>query len=205
MRKILFCAVVFCMALTISTAAWAEQGPYIRANVGAAFLTDSDITSPAGTSTIEFDSGLALDAALGYRFGMWRFEGEVGYQKNGIDRVSDATGSTVASGDYSSYSAMANVYADFYNRTCVTPFITAGIGAAKIKVDDLSVGGTSIGTASDAVFAYQVGAGLGYAVNENLTFDLRYRYFGTEDPGFDNNWKTEFGAHTISLGLRCNF
>jgi len=42
-----------------------------------------------------------------------------------------------------------------------------------------------IGSEDDTVFAYQIGAGAGYAVNKNITIDLKYRYFATEDPDFE--------------------
>lgn len=205
MRSIITGGISLLLVLILAGPAWAENGLYMRGALGAGFLSDSDISNPTGTSKNEFDNGWSVDAALGYRSGMWRVEGELGYQKNGIDQVSDSTGIRAASGDYNNTSLLVNVYADFANATSFTPFLTTGMGVAKIKIKDFMVGATPVGTASDVVFAWQIGAGVGYEIKSDLTIDFQYRYFGTRDPKFDNGWRTEYGTNNISLGLRYNF
>lgn len=116
---------------------------------------------------------------------MFRAEGEIGYQKNDFDKVTGFGITLNASGDVSCLSFLANGYIDFHNSTPFTPFISAGIGVANIDANDFRIGGFLIGSEDDTVFAYQMGAGVGYAVNKNITIDLKYRYFATEDPDFE--------------------
>ncbi len=56
----------------------------------------------------------------------------------------------------------------------------------------------------DTVFAYQVGAGVGYAVTEKVSFDVKYRYFATSDPEFDTT-KAEYSSHNVYAGIRVTF
>ena len=65
--------------------------------------------------------------------------------------------------------------------------------------------GISLVDDDDTVLAYQVGAGLGYAVNATTTIFVDYRYFATEDPEFSYSQEAEIDSHNISLGLRYNF
>ena len=58
--------------------------------------------------------------------------------------------------------------------------------------------------ADDTVFAWQVGAGIGYALTPQLTFDLKYRYFATSDPEFDGT-EVEYASHNVYAGIRLHF
>ncbi|MEN6487399.1 MAG: outer membrane beta-barrel protein [Smithella sp.] len=182
----------------------AAPGPYITGNMGMSFLTDSDMSDPYGTVTLEFDPGFATSFAGGYNFGMFRVEGEIGYQINDIDKVSAGGYSANASGDVTALSLMANGYFDFVNKTPFTPYITAGIGMARLDVNDFAIRRVWIGDSDDTVFAYQFGAGIAYAINKNFSIDLRYRYFATSDPDFDGV-DSEFASHNVYLGLRYSF
>jgi outer membrane immunogenic protein len=182
----------------------AGPGPYITANFGMSFLMDSDFSEPGATGTLEYDPGFATSFAAGYNFGMFRVEGEIGYQFNDIDKGTVNSGrrsfsGSVSGGDMTAYSLMANGYFDFLNTTPFTPFIIAGLGVAKLEINDL--GGYDF---DDTVFAYQFGAGVGYAINHNFNIDLTYRYFATEDPEFGAS-QAEFASNNVYLGLRYNF
>lgn len=131
---------------------------------------DSTATYPATpgySEEYEFDSGLALGLALGYKFGQARVEGEVAYQKNDIDDVTSSTGVRLSalgpfSGDAKATSLLLNGYYDFANDSAFTPYLTAGLGFAKVKVGlDLTGVGGGVTSDSDTVFAYQIGAGIG--------------------------------------------
>ena len=50
----------------------------------------------------------------------------------------------------------------------------------------------------DTVFAYQLGAGLGYEINPNLTISLDYRFFATVDPDFTSRAGIEFSTENMS-------
>jgi len=187
---------------------YAADGPYLSANVGLAMLSDSDVTDPAIPVAIElsYDTGWKLGAALGYRLSNFRVEGEVSYQKNDIDETKVMGMSFDSTGDVSGVALLVNGYYDFTNSTAFTPYISAGLGYAKVEVNDYNIVGSNISDSNedDSVFAYQFGAGVGYSVNENVTIDLKYRYFSTSDPKFDT-LEVEVASHDIILGLRYNF
>lgn len=184
-----FCFVVFLMLSGVAAA----QGPYMSVNMGMGFLEDSDL-SGSKTGTLEYDPGFAATLAGGYNFGMFRAEGEFGYQMNDVDTYSGGSGN----GDVAAYSFLVNGYVDFVNKTAFTPYLTIGLGMAQVECNDF------LNDADDTVFAYQVGAGVGYAITEKITVDLKYRYFGTDDPEFDGV-ESEFASHNVYLGLRYNF
>jgi opacity protein-like surface antigen len=179
-----------------------------------AFLADSDVTEQGystETLTLEFDPGFATSFAGGVNFGMFRVEGEIGYQINDIDRVTG--GGYSYNANVYCLSFLANGYIDFVNSSRFTPYISAGIGIANVGVesddDDYYCDGYSCYDSDyydddDTVFAYQVGAGVAYAINKNMTLDLKYRFFATEDPNLYRS-KAEFKSHNIYFGFRFTF
>jgi len=207
MKKIILLLLNCLIVFSFFTTAYAT-GPYVSGNIGLALLTDSDLTdstAPGVTIELESDMGVALGIALGYSFSNnTRIEGELTYQMNDIDQENMIGVGLAAAGDTSALAFLLNGYYDFVSNSKWTPFISAGIGIAKIEVDDFSVFGTLIGSDDDTVLAYQVGAGVGYAVNEKVTIDLKYRYFGTSDPKFGTT-EAEYSSHNFYFGIRRSF
>ena len=211
MKKTLSVFVALFMLLMLPVVSFsAAPRPYISGQLGVAFLADSDLSIPSEdvTATLEFDPGLATSFAGGVNFGMFRVEGEIGYQQNDVDKFSACyggdCGSAKASGDVSVLSMLGNFYVDFVNSSPVTPFITAGLGIARVEINDLSTVGEYIGGSDDTVFAYQFGVGLAFAINKNMAIDLKYRYFATADPDFDGV-EGEFASHNVYCGFRYTF
>ncbi len=182
------------------------QGPYFAARLGVCFLDDATLSEEGVPCTIdtEFDTGMVIEGAVGYDFGMFRAEVEIGYRKNDIDEFSALGGSASGDGDFDALSLMANGYLDLENQTAFTPYIGAGIGSAKVSVNDMSIGGILLGDEDDSVFAYQFGVGVGYSATESLIIDLAYKYFATSDPDFDPV-EAEYDSHNISIGIRYTF
>jgi opacity protein-like surface antigen len=61
----------------------------------------------------------------------------------------------------------------------------------------------------DTAFTWQLGAGVAYAVNDNVTVDAGYRYvdcenfdFGSDDEGYDI---VDTSAHEFYIGARYAF
>jgi opacity protein-like surface antigen len=185
----------------VSKAKSVQKVPYMSGNLGVSFFHNGDSNSEV---TVKFHPGLALDGAAGYKYGKLRAEGEIGYQINDADKCIISGNGRSASGDVKAYSFLINGYYDFINKTAFTPYITAGIGVARLELNDLTVAGFKVGSFDDTVFAYQVGAGIGYAINNKFTADLKYRFFSTKDPELMGT-KAEFASHNIYLGLRYNF
>lgn len=191
------------LALLLSSPAYcadAVTGFYVSGNLGLAMPSDSDGTVEGAPNAFHtsYDTGWAIGAALGYNFGNIRLEGEVAYQKADEDKAGYVNSQQDSTYDKSARSFLINGYYDFTNSSAFTPYLSAGLGQAKIK---WSGEGESL---KDTVFAYQVGAGVGYALNKNVTIDAKYRYFATSDPKFDVT-EMEFASHNLLLGVRVNF
>lgn len=203
MKKIvLLCAC--CFLLFATSIASAAGGMYVSGNVGMAFPTDSAIKDPAFAGVkpkLEYDSGFAFAGAIGTKFDQARLEAEISYQKSDFDKMMGVP----ISGDATILAGLINGYYDFKTASTITPFITGGLGFAKVEANDMAVPSLGVppGSDDDTVFAYQVGAGVGYAVNETVNIDLKYRYLGTTDLEFGTT-KVEVGTHNVMLGIRVN-
>ena len=91
---------------------------------------------------------------------------------------------------------MANAYYDIDTGSDITPYIMAGAGLAHV---DMSW------DEDDDVFAWQVGAGLGFEVAECTTLDLGYRYLKPNKFDTDSSHEAKWAVHNIMLGLRYQF
>lgn len=196
--------VVVLTALLMSSfavGAMAAEGPYLSGNLGITMPTDSDVSEAGISGEISYDAGFAIGAALGYNFGVGRVEGEIGYKTADADEIEvDGLGSASIDGDMSVFSVMANGYIDLNASPTVKPYLMAGIGMANVALDSNDVDVDD----DDTVFAYQVGAGVGFALNNKVTLDIGYRYMGTEDPEIEGT-DVEYGSHNVLAGVRVQF
>jgi opacity protein-like surface antigen len=211
MKKILVSIAGCAALLAFSSMAECAEGPYVGGNIGFAIPNDSDLSEPGVSGTIESETGYALGVVAGIDLGITRVDGEVAYQKNDLDTITLTifglgTASSSITGDISSLTFLVNGYYDFKNTSPLTPYVSAGFGFSRVEVSDISVPGIGPITASedDTVFAYQVGAGVGYAITPELTIDAKYRYFGTSDPSFGGT-EAEYSSHNFYGGLRVSF
>ncbi len=161
-----------------------EPGAYISASVGIGI--PEDVEYQDGYKD-EMKNGLALNGAIGYDFGGARLEAAVGYQKHDFKYYDD---------DLSLLTVMGNVYYDFDAGSGVKPYLMAGAGLAHVEASWAD---------SDDVFAWQVGAGLGFKVAECTTLDLGYRYLKPSKFEVDGYPDQKWAVHNIMLGLRYNF
>ena len=107
-----------------------------------------------------------------------------------------------------------NAYWDFHNDTAFTPYIGGGIGMGFIqsKYEVNAPGLSDSYNETNTVFAWNAGAGVAYAITDNLSADLAYRFVGL---GYHENDKTVDGqkfkvgmapyANEFSLGIRYTF
>ena len=209
MNKNLLIIFVCVPALFFSATVHSAEGLYISGNLGFAMASDSDLTDstvPGVTVKTEFDTGLAFAAALGYDFNRFRVEGEISYQTNDVDKIGALGVFFDATGDATALSFLINGYFDFVNSSAFTPYISAGLGYAQVEFNDLNISGSGFPGSSDddSVFAYQIGIGVGYAVTEKVTIDVKYRYFGTEDSEYDTT-EGEFASNNFLYRVRINF
>jgi len=129
-----------------------------------------------------------------------------GYKTGGTGPTT-ITGTAHSSGDLTAFSLMANVWYDFDLGTPVVPFIGAGIGTAKLdlsydaRVTFPSTTTSTHGDASDWVFAWQLGAGLGYELGNGMTLSAQYRYFATGDASVRDGQSVDVKANEVLIGL----
>lgn len=186
-------------ALALPAAAMAQQadsrGFYVGAGGAFNYLDDPDVKGGAVDGKIDAGSGWGATVTAGYAFGGPRVELEAGYRSNNGKDCPEG-----CSGDVDTASAMVNVLYDFDTGTRFTPYVGAGIGAARTKVEDIG---------KKTVFAYQGIVGASYAVTNELSAFADYRYFATEDvkgtsPG-GSDVKVENENHTGMIGVRYMF
>ncbi len=184
----------------------ADKGFYVGAGFGANWTRDSDLTGTGINTSADFDTGWAGLLSAGWAYGNgFRSELELGHRRNDLDSLSGAAGGT---GDASGWNGMVNVLYDFKTGTPFTPYLGAGLGAARVSLEASPVGASRIDD-SDSAFAYQGIAGVGYRLNENAQVFADYRYFATTGLDFATAAGTsvdaDYGNHTLMVGLRFSF
>ena len=204
-------------ALLAAAPAAAGDGLYVRGAIGASFAGDqtgSYDDRPLSVDT-DHDMGPAVAGAVGYHVtDNFRLEGEMSYRTNDVDSGTLSIAGTPIDlqnpkGDTTAGALMANAAYDFNQIDApVVPYVTGGIGLARVEYDLREDGGRWWDD-SDTVFAWQLGLGAKYQATESLDIDLGYRYFATDDPSIQDAGgdalESEYQSHTVTLGAQYNF
>lgn len=211
MMKTRFLALVTALGMGGATSlAHAQDTWYVSIQGGGSFLSDTDLKG-LGLET-EFDPGFSASGSAGVALrNNLRFEAEVSFAQNDIDQFSAAGVSVAGGGDVDALAFMANAFYDLDIGGPWQVYVGGGAGVARVSVDDLEIlgVGVSLKEDDDAVFAYQAGAGMGYRISPSTTVTLDYRFFGTADPDFQDefgdSFEAEYQRHDLRLGLRFRF
>jgi opacity protein-like surface antigen len=163
--------------------------------LAAAGPADTDFEDAFG---IDYKRGIDVDAIIGYDFGMFRLEGEIGYKRAKVDEFeindSDIAAINVAlnrpsgagdpgtpglaalssadfdlGGNVRVWSAMVNGLVDFGDEDGLSFYVGGGAGRARVK---------AFGD-RDSAWAFQGIVGARYALSRNIDLGLKYRYFRT--------------------------
>ncbi|MEI6758385.1 MAG: outer membrane beta-barrel protein [Chlorobium sp.] len=148
--------------------------PYVSVSAGLGILNNSDVTVSGTTykDAAEYKSAVPFGAAVGVKLDEYRVEAAVGYQSYTMDKRGLVS---VSGADVSGLSFMANGYRDFpLKNSGIIPYLTAGLGIAKVKGADTS---SAVFSLDQSKFAWQAGAGLGIKASDNVIVDLGYRYY----------------------------
>jgi len=232
MRKYLLAATA--VAAIVSSPAIARDGSvYVGIEGGVLFPKDNDadvfadftttqvpgtpvLAAPLDTDFedafgIEYKRGVDIDAIIGYDFGLFRLEGEIGYKSAKVDEfeiddsdiaaINAALNRPSGAGDPGApglaptsaddfdlggrvkvWSAMVNGLVDFGNEDGLSFYLGGGVGRARAK---------AFGDRDNA-WAFQGIVGARYAVSSNIDLGLKYRYFQTG--------KLNFSEDPIALG-----
>jgi opacity protein-like surface antigen len=177
-----------------------------------------------------FGDKIAVGMETALPSGKLRTELEIGLNTK-VRTISKAKGyeEEVTKAETDNITYMLNAYYDFNTGTKFTPYFGFGLGIAninsKIKYDSVALEGQNTrGDTETNNFAYNLGIGIGYAVNERISVDFGYRYtdFGTvEEPAkytegvigkegvsFKESYvltHSKFSAQEVLLGIRYSF
>ncbi len=202
-----------------------EYTPYVSAKVSYA-KTDVDYSQMHGKTYRSSDlddkvwgAKLAVGVATPVPHGAVRTELEYAFSQTFKADFTDAEtakagGRAKMKGDINTY--MLNAYYDIDTGTKFTPYVGAGMGVARLKArGNVDFDGERVSDFSKSKnnFAWQLGAGAAYALTDNVSVDVGYRYTdagkvnGTASFTGDDkpSIKTETTMHEFLLGARYSF
>lgn len=215
-------------------------GWYLRGDVGVGIMnrTSFDFEPNPLNGPTDFkiqhnsiDDTTILRAGIGYEFNNW-FRGDVTAEYrtkaaiNAYGLFTNPLGSAAVFGDQYTGSirstvVLANGYVDLGTWNCLTPFIGAGVGVAFNTFNDLvdtgiAESGSGMGqNPTHADLAWALHAGLSYAVTQNFTMELAYRYlnYGSVTDSINciggchpDSYKVDnLSSNDITLGFRWRF
>ncbi|HEX8300722.1 OmpA family protein [Sphingomonas sp.] len=222
MRKF---AITLALATTaLSTPALARDDAwYVGVEGGTMIVEDIKFDIGATNDAIQIDhrAGWDVDATVGYDFGGFRAEAEVGYRQAQVisarSLVTLPTGAVnLAPGTYaqtggrtSALSFMVNGMLDFGDDDGVQGFVGGGVGVARVKSRyHVDARGNFLND-SDTVLAWQAIAGVRAPLSDSIDVSLKYRFFNadklqmTDALGRAANGR--YRSHSIMGGLTFNF
>ena len=176
-----------------------SSGWYLRGDIGYVFNQTPDWSIPdfsAGGQTL--DDSWMLGIGAGLRLNDWlRFDLTADY------RARSDYSAFGLSADYSTATALANIYVDLGTWNGITPYVGAGVGAGYASLDNIKALGTDIRDSSGFGVAWALMAGVAVQLNDNWQIDFGYRYIalngldlGRGAPDLDQD------AHEIRVGAR---
>ena len=215
-------------------------GWYLRGDIGFSNQRVSRLNNvldtvgtPVSVQHNSFGTAGIFGLGAGYRFNNW-FRADITGEYRGNSQFFGTDHLTYAGPSFlvdtyhatkSEWVVLGNAYVDLGTWWCVTPFIGAGIGGARVSIANftdqsiVSGGPPVVGLAfGDNVakwnFAWAVHAGVAYKVSPNFTVELAYRYLDmgdgltgplrTFDGTIGNNPTTfkSITSHDLKLGVR---
>jgi opacity protein-like surface antigen len=196
-------------------------GWYLRGDIGFSNQRVNRLNNALDANNTTSDQHLGFNTAgifglgVGYKFNNWlRFDVRGEYRGNsqffGTDSITypGGVGTDTYHATKSEWVALANAYVDLGTWWCMTPFIGAGVGAARVSIANFTDqgianngGGALPGLAlGDNVskwnLAWALHAGVAYNVSPNFTIELAYRYLNMGD-GLTGDLHTFDGTNTI--------
>jgi opacity protein-like surface antigen len=221
-------------------------GWYLRGDIGFSnqrvqrLNNALDVNNTSSVQNLNFNTAGIYGLGVGYRVNNW-FRADVTgeYRGNsqffGTDRITytGGVGTDTYHATKNEWVVLANAYVDLGTWWCITPFIGAGVGGARVAIN----GFTDQGIASNPIqpgpalaglaygdnvskwnLAWALHAGLAYKVTPNVTVEFAYRYLDMGD-GLTGDLKTFDGqnqfnnpmtfknitSHDLKMGVRWNF
>lgn len=201
--RLLMAVAAAAMAMGMSAAKAADIEPvvepaswYVSLFGGASWLEDVETNYEYNNisygNEAQTDVGFIVGGAIGTRLTEdVRVELEVAYSENDVDDLkfndTDGTSETYeGDGDFSFLTFMGNIWYDIPLSEEIKPYIGGGAGLAIVDAEVGFAGDPSRYDSSEVAFAFQAGAGLRWAVWDNVTLDVGYRLRGIDGPTFES-------------------
>jgi len=197
-------------------------GWYLRGDIGFSNQRVSrlnnalDATATTSVQNLGFNTAGIFGLGVGYKVNNW-FRADVTgeYRGNsqffGTDAVTfpGGFGTDTYRATKSEWVVLANAYVDLGTWWCMTPFIGAGVGGARVSINnftDQSIANIGGGALPGLAFgdnvskwnlAWALHAGVAYKVTPNFTVELAYRYLDMGD-GLTGDLRTFDGVNNIN-------
>ena len=238
MKNILLSAAAVGAMLAVPSLAAAndDAGWYLRGNLGYGTHTDMDITGDL-MGDVESEGNITGSVGVGYEFGNnWRLELDAAQLFTNLGAISQYPNS---SAKLETKTGFLNAIYDFSDFGRWTPYVGAGLGLVRGNISatahdfpsgSLSDGGVlNVSTPvcsgvacsfkdGDTGLGWQLLAGLGYTISDNLTWDTHYRYMNSNNLDFTGSVAPvlgsvsaaaasfeNVGSHSLMTGFRYKF
>jgi opacity protein-like surface antigen len=175
-----------------------------------------DVNNTSSVQNLSFNNAGIFGLGAGYRFNSW-FRADVTgeYRGNsqffGTDRITypGGVGTDTYHATKNEWVVLANAYVDLGTWWCITPFVGAGIGTARVAINgftDQGIANNGAGALPGLAFgdnvakwnfAWAAHAGLAYKVSPAFTVELAYRYLDMGD-GLTGDLKTFDGTNAVN-------
>ncbi|PKP87007.1 MAG: flagellar motor protein MotB [Alphaproteobacteria bacterium HGW-Alphaproteobacteria-17] len=220
------------LALAVALASTAMASPALARDkswyvgVGGGVMIVEDLDLDIGTAnnagSLDHRKGYDFEGVVGYDFGGFRAEVEVGYREAdikagrfivpGIPQTASGagglfTGATALNGDSNALSFMVNGMLDFGDDDGLQGFVGGGAGVARVSVEPVFAG--PFLDDSDTGFAWQAIAGVRAPISRNWDVGLKYRFFNVDNIDLvdqrGRDVSTRFRSHSLLGTLTYNF
>lgn len=208
--KRLLVALLSVLGMTLVASPAAQAQFYLGVHGGANFVPDSDIDGSGVDAEASVDPGFAAGAVAGYRLGLDEnlsldLEGEFTYRLNDIDEFSAAGFAAEGGGEVQSFAWLANAWLNWeIGDSGLAPYVGGGFGGVHIDINDGQVAGIALDEESDFVIGGQLGAGVGWQLDDHVVLSLDYRFLMTDDASFQG-LDVSYQSHSVLLGAKYLF
>lgn len=234
-----FAFILFLISSPLLTSkAHAQDGwqfsPYLRIDAGYSNTVDNNGTISDTTSTYVIDmfahTGGRLQAGFGAKLNEFlRTDVTVSYRDNlaRANTVTSPAGTEFAAQDglhdASNTTTLLNLYVDPLRAVGIdtgafSPYLQGGIGWARNRMKSMKFASAAIEGATHDDVAWQIGAGLNYALTDQWKIDISYRFLdmgqarGSKDyinsvtpSRLRHETRFDLQAHEVLLGLQYQF
>jgi len=178
------------------------DGFYMAARGGIAKLKVDDsrhsVTNNLSNYVVDKKRFVA-GGAFGYRYKNFRAELEYIWRRKNTETIINITRASFQSRSY-----MFVVYYDFFPYSWFTPFVNAGVGYSRHRLDFRNKVANVNYSAKDNNFTWSVGGGISAQITNRINLDVGYRYYDMGSLS-EHTGKTDVTDQEVYMGLRYVF